>query len=299
MKLPDLEIRDLLTLVALAEYGSLTLASAALGLSVSALSHRIRDLEQRLNMVVVIRGSKLSLTPEALRMIPLAYEALDKIRHIEHIAHLPHHEFSVGVSFILSQSLIGPLVPDTIREFPQIHWTIRTGNSQQVEDWIERGHVNAGIIRMEHSRPNLSYQIIGRDSLVAVTIPESVPAEPMGRREMTQLQWVTFSPHIGHGRTIVDHLEHAGLILPSAIEVDSLELGLHLVLSGVGPAVLPWSLVSAAVEDGTLSVLEIVDMVWPNRYIAIAHLAQTPLPAWVSDWPQRLRRRVARVNGEV
>lgn len=298
MKTPGLDLRDLTTLLALDDSGSLTLASRALNLSVSALSHRIRELERRLNVPLVVRGSKLSLTPEALRLVPLATEAMQNIQDMERIAQTPQHVFALGVSFILSQSLLGPLLPETLREFPHIHWKIHTGNSQQVERWIETGQVNAGIIRMEQSRPNLSYQVIGRDSMVAVSHPDKAPRRTLARDDLSSLDWITFSPDIGHGRTVMEHLHAINVVLPSVIEVDSLELGMKLVHSGVGAAVLPWSLVSSEIMANRLVVMNITDIVWPNRYIALAHMALTPIPTWVSDWPSRLRQQVAWVNGE-
>jgi LysR family transcriptional regulator (chromosome initiation inhibitor) len=57
-----LEIRDLVSLLALASTGSFDAASRALGITAGAMSQRIRQIEDRLGQIVVVRSNPVRLT---------------------------------------------------------------------------------------------------------------------------------------------------------------------------------------------------------------------------------------------
>lgn len=75
-----IELRHLRTLMALKESGSLAGAAKKRFVTQSALSHQIKELEQRINSPIFVRKSKpLSFTEEGVRLLHLAEEILPKI----------------------------------------------------------------------------------------------------------------------------------------------------------------------------------------------------------------------------
>lgn len=75
-----IEIRHLRTLRALHETGSLTAAARRLHLTQSALSHQIKELEGRLDMVLVARGQRpLRFTQAGQRLLALAEALLPRL----------------------------------------------------------------------------------------------------------------------------------------------------------------------------------------------------------------------------
>jgi len=75
-----IEIRHLRTLVALAETGSLTAAAQRLHLTQSALSHQVKELEERLGLALVNRASRpLTLTQAGRRLLGLAGRILPEV----------------------------------------------------------------------------------------------------------------------------------------------------------------------------------------------------------------------------
>ncbi|WP_193074886.1 LysR family transcriptional regulator [Pseudomonas sp. FME51] len=79
-----LELRHLRTLATLREAGSLVEASERLHLTQSALSHQLKDLEQRLGTSLFVRKTKpIRFTSAGLRLLRLADNLLPQVRQAE------------------------------------------------------------------------------------------------------------------------------------------------------------------------------------------------------------------------
>ncbi|TVP88129.1 MAG: LysR family transcriptional regulator [Pseudomonadaceae bacterium] len=79
-----LELRHLRTLVSLREAESLVEAAERLHLTQSALSHQLKDLEQRLGLPLFVRKTKpVRFTSAGLRLLRLADQLLPQVRQAE------------------------------------------------------------------------------------------------------------------------------------------------------------------------------------------------------------------------
>jgi len=93
----DLEVRHLQLVAAVADVGSLTRAGDRLHLTQSALSHQLRDIEERLGAALFLRiGKRLVLTPAGERLLESARDILERLRQAEDaIRHLGHERAGV------------------------------------------------------------------------------------------------------------------------------------------------------------------------------------------------------------
>ena len=79
-----LEIRHLKLLAAVAEEGSVTEAGRRLHVTQSALSHQLRDAEEKLGTALFLRlGKKMVLTPAGEKLLGSARKVLDELRGAE------------------------------------------------------------------------------------------------------------------------------------------------------------------------------------------------------------------------
>src|SRR5262245_55316002 len=80
----DLEIRHLRLISAIAETGGVTRAGERLHLSQSALSHQLRDIEERLGALLFHRiGKRMVLTPDGQELLRSATEVLEILGRTE------------------------------------------------------------------------------------------------------------------------------------------------------------------------------------------------------------------------
>jgi LysR family transcriptional regulator for metE and metH len=79
-----LEIRHLKLLASVAEHGSVTEAGRRLHVTQSALSHQLRDAEEKLGTALFLRlGKKMVLTPAGEKMLVSARKVLDELGTVE------------------------------------------------------------------------------------------------------------------------------------------------------------------------------------------------------------------------
>src|SRR5919108_6468138 len=79
-----LEIRHLKLLAAVAEEGSVTDAGKRLYLTQSALSHQLRDAEEKLGTALFLRlGKKMVLTPAGEKLLACAQNVLEELAQTE------------------------------------------------------------------------------------------------------------------------------------------------------------------------------------------------------------------------
>jgi LysR family transcriptional regulator for metE and metH len=80
----DLEIRHLRLVVAVAAHGSLTAAAEGLHLTQSALSHQLRDIEERLGAPLFLRRNrKMTPTPAGQRLLETGQAVLSQLERAE------------------------------------------------------------------------------------------------------------------------------------------------------------------------------------------------------------------------
>jgi LysR family transcriptional regulator for metE and metH len=80
----NLEIRHFRLVQAIAEEGTVTAASRRLHLTQSALSHQLKDIEDRLGVPLFLRlGKKMILTPAGGKLLGSARPILDEVQRLE------------------------------------------------------------------------------------------------------------------------------------------------------------------------------------------------------------------------
>jgi DNA-binding transcriptional LysR family regulator len=135
MRLPDLDLDLLRGFVAVAERGGFTAAGVALGLTQSAISLKVKRLEDLLGKPVFVRGAKrVTLTREgetlltyARRMLALNEEAVRRF-----VAPPVQGRLRLGVADHFVPRHLAPALARFARDWPEVRIEVEVGRSHEL-----------------------------------------------------------------------------------------------------------------------------------------------------------------------
>lgn len=146
-----MEVRVLRYFLAVAREGSVTGAANFLHVTQPTLSRQIKDLEEELGTKLFVRHShSVSLTPDGMRLRKRAEEVVDMIEKTE-------AEFSAREETISGDIHIGGgetrvmrhlagIIREIREEYPDIHFHLYSGNSEDVTERLDKGLLDFGIL---------------------------------------------------------------------------------------------------------------------------------------------------------
>ena len=149
-----MELRVLQYFLAVAREQNISAAAESLHLSQPALSTQLKALEEELRKQLLIRGTKGSrkvlLTEEGMLLRKRAEEILELVRITE-------REITLSDEVIAGDVYIGTGESDMVRIFarvakrlqkkhPDIHYHIRSGNAAFVQEHLDRGLIDFGVV---------------------------------------------------------------------------------------------------------------------------------------------------------
>lgn len=152
MRLPTLDIDLLRSFVAVADRAGFTAAGSALGASQSAVSVRIRKLEERVGHELLERS------PRLVRLTPLGRELLADARRILDVhdaavaracARESGRTFELAVSDHAAGALLPAILADVHRQRPDVQLIVTVGASGDLADRYRDGAFDAVVTRRE------------------------------------------------------------------------------------------------------------------------------------------------------
>ena len=184
------EIKHLKTLVTLANTGNIRKAADILFTSQSALSHQIKDLEQRLNTPLFIRNtSPVEFTDAGKILLNLAEEFLPKIQQVTQQLKSPDLPISSLKIAIACHACFQWLLPVT-SEFSQKNKGVElefldeafTGNSLK-----HSNDANADLFFTDENNheANYIYQEIGQFEVIAVLSKQLAAQQNISKQQLT------------------------------------------------------------------------------------------------------------------
>ena len=240
-KFNAMNLRQLRTLVAIAEQGSFTAAGNAVGLSHSAISLHVKALEQELGVALVDRAKRpprltargAALVEQARRMAAL----VDEIRALGSDEVLAG-SLAVGVVPTAMVHLLPPALARLRALHPKLAIRVRTGLSSELAQAVHMAEIDVAVAtRPEIAPEGLALHQIAREPLVVIAPGDTV--------EDTDTELIAAHPFIWFSRKTwagqqIERLLHTRRLHPrEAMEVDSLEAIEALVAHGLGVSVVP------------------------------------------------------------
>ena len=181
--------------VMVAESGGFTSAAVRLSLTQSAVSVKIKKLEDLFGVRIFDRNSRsLSLTEQGHRLMPYAKQMLALHGEMLRQMSTPKKEchLRIGVVEYLAPSRLPAILADLSRRHPNIHLDVKIGLSRDLLKALDAGQLDLALAKRDNmERPGLPflveqlYWVIGQDisMLSSGSVPLALLPEPCSYRD--------------------------------------------------------------------------------------------------------------------
>jgi DNA-binding transcriptional LysR family regulator len=277
--------------VAIAERGSFQNAAAHLNLSQTALSHRIRKLEEDLGVKLLSRTTReVSLTQAGLNLLPKVKETIESLAlsldQLRHEGRSRQETLSIGCLPTIASGRLPRALQRFQERHPNVAVRIYDNSASEISDLVQSGTVEFGITLVASHRWDFEIEMLIKDPFTLVC-PEEHPLASQPSVSWSDLSGeplIRVSQQTGNRMIIDDALGSRREALNWRFEVQHLQTAIALAAAGVALTVVPRMALDAVGERG----LKLVPLRNPSiaRQIGIVSRRGTPL----SPMADELRR---------
>jgi LysR family transcriptional regulator for metE and metH len=255
----ELDIRHLKLIVAVTEEKSVTRAGARLHLTQSALSHQLRDIEERLGMPLFLRLNKRMLPTQAgERLLVTARQVLDDLASVEaEVAQMAsHNQGTLRLStecYTCYHWLPEPL-KEFNRKFPKVEVQIALEATREPIKALLDGKLDLAIVSNRTSDKELRYKPLFKDEVVAIMKPDHpLTARPYLRARDFADQHLFL--YVDPKQSTLFHvlLNPAGIRPGKVSQVQLTEAIVEMVKAGLGISVMARWAVKEQLDSGRLA----------------------------------------------
>lgn len=254
-----MDLKQIRTLIAIADTGSATRAAELLHLVQPAVSRHVRLLEEACGVPLFERERHGMVLTDAGRILAehgrRALRELDKARsEIAPPAQPVAGRLALGLLASTSALLAAGLVARIRARHPGVTLDINVGYAGNVARWLETGEVELALLYDTPAAQGLQVDPLLDERLYVVAPAGELDGEqPFPLARLAGRPMVL--PNAPHGlRGIIDHaLAVAGIGVALVAETNALDLQKSLVAQGFGLTILPGSAILDDLRAGTLS----------------------------------------------
>jgi DNA-binding transcriptional LysR family regulator len=246
---PDIRAKELLTVMALAEYGSFVAAAAYLKTSQPALTRTVKRVERTLGVTLFARNTRrVEITAAGREFVAVAERILNDLQLTVRNMTEVSSEQRGRVTVTTYSAFASHTLPELVRQYretrPSIEIRIREGRHSEIVEDVRSGVADFGIGYVNTLPDMLSSTILRQEPLYAV-IPTSHPFAAKKRKDVRLAELcdepLITPPSDTYLRRLIDGAAAAaGLSLRYAVTVERLLSVTSHVRAGVGLAILPW-----------------------------------------------------------
>ncbi|GMU72258.1 MAG: LysR family transcriptional regulator [Burkholderiales bacterium] len=263
---PTVTLRQMQAFVLVARQASFTRAAAALHLTQSATSALVKELEERLGLVLLDRTTRsVGLTRGGEEFLARAERILADVAHAVADTHDLVHKRRGLVSIAASPMSSSTFLPGAIAGFAALHPFVRVQLHDILTDGIleevRNGAAELGIGTFQRSIPDVAFVTLFEHRL-GVVMPAASPLAAKRRlawRELALAPRISMSPSSAFRPLVDNAFAAAGVAVERPrFEVGYMGTAVALVEAGLGVAILP-ERAAALARSGSVCWRPLVD----------------------------------------
>ena len=232
--------------VAIAERGSFQHAAAHLNLSQTALSHRIRKLEEDLGVKLLSRTTReVSLTQAGLKILPKVKETIESLSgsldELRSEGRSRQETLAIGCLPTVASGRLPRALQIFQERHPDVFVRIYDNSATEIADLVQAGAVEFGITLVAAHRWDFDIEMLIKDTFTLVC-PEghSLASESvLSWSDLGDEPLIRISSRAGNRMIIDDALGSRRESLSWRFEVQHIQTAIALVRAGVGLTVIP------------------------------------------------------------
>jgi LysR family nitrogen assimilation transcriptional regulator len=239
-----MDLRQLRYFVGIVQAGSLSRAADHLHVAQSALSHHLASLESELGKQLVSRCSKGILVTEAGAVLYRHAEAI--LRHVESARQevsskhdVPSGGVSIGLPHTVAAVLSYELFIRVRNMYPQIVLHVADGNNALLRERLVNGRLDIAVLFADQPERGIVIEPILLEELFYLTADPDT--SPIRIADAAQRPLLVCGPESSSRRVTQEAFKKRGLTTASIAEIETLSALRRAVASGIGNAVLSWS----------------------------------------------------------
>ncbi len=240
------DVLGLQAFVSIAERGSFHAAASHLNLSQTALSHRIRKLEESLSVQLLQRTTRqVSLTPAGVSLLPRARRLFEDLEttldDLKTDVVEAAERVSLGCLPTIAMRCMPPVVAAFRKVHPQTQVKIFDNSATEIAERVLSGEAEFGVTIVSANRWDLELKSVIKEPFVLVChrrLPLANEAL-LTWSQLHDLPLVRISAETGNRMLIDDALGSRRDTLRWQYEVQRVTTAVSLVQSGVGYAIVP------------------------------------------------------------
>jgi molybdate transport repressor ModE-like protein len=239
-----MDLRQLTTLVAIADHGSFSAAARAMYTVQSNVSGHIARLERELGVVLVDR-QRGGLTDEGVMVVERARRVLHELDDISADMASRGDEVRgdsrLGVIGTTARWLLPQLLTEIERAHPGVHITVHEGNTTNLIPRLVAQHIDAAIVHLPVDDPELAVEPLFAEDLIVLAHTRHPLAEYDEISLLELAHEPLMLPPLGTAlRRVIDRAASgAGVELQAQVEIDGVRLLTSLAFEGFGAAIVP------------------------------------------------------------
>lgn len=297
----DVSLEDLQTFLAVANFGSFSVAATRLSLSQPSVSNRVRRLEEKLGVRLLDRTTrKVSLTADGARLHAEAsvtlHSLIDLLRDFGAQAQARRLEVNVAATLSVATVALPPIVRAFTQRRADLAIRLHDLTPTDAVNAVIEGHCDIGVLVVEKVPDRLVFEPLLRDNCVVVT-PLHHPLLAKGEAslaEVLEYQILSTDQHTGLRQAITSAADARGLhvkLASTAIGLSNVITLLSMTVAGLGLCIHPRSLIPVELRP-LVGIVELSDCTI-QRTFGLLTSRDRPLSASASAFCEHLRKTVA------
>lgn len=232
--------------LSIADHGSFHRAAANLNLSQTALSHRMKKLEDDLGIRLLTRTTRhVALTPAGVDLLPKARQLMAEMTssfdELRQQGKKRQERLSIGCLPTIAVHYLPPILVDLRKKFPDLNIRIFDNSKMEIAERVFSGEAEFGITIVSADRWDLEITPLLKEPFVVIC-PKLHPFAGQKSVSWTSLQGqplVRVSAQTGNRQLIDDALGARREEMTWRYEVQHVVSAVGLVRAGLGLAIVP------------------------------------------------------------